>query len=42
MNFEKLLGEQVFKNAQFQSVLISFNIVHPFLFCICCDEPHIS
>ena len=31
MNFEKLLGEQVFKNVQFQSVLMSFNLVHPFL-----------
>ena len=28
---KKLLGLQVFKNAQFQSVLIFFKFVHPFL-----------
>ena len=34
---KKMLGKQVFKNLQFQSILIVFRFVHPCLnFCICC------
>ena len=38
MNLEKLLGEQVFNNPQFQSVLIFFKFVHPCLlfYLLCC------
>ena len=37
MNFDKLLGKQVFKNVQFQCILIvfKFDSIHAY-FCICC------